>query len=179
MEKATSSRQIIDEYIRSQRNLYTRMLAGRQIRAVAAWAKGKVLDIGCGRGVVEAAYGNQAEITSCDIHNEALFGVKVTICRAEKLPFGDKSFDSAFLIGVLEHTDNPEQSFAEAARVARKFVVTIIPCGFIWRLARVINLPEHLYQHAIYRWRPVSKPAYRKVILPGMFWMYVYKADQV
>lgn len=171
----TTGSAAIKEYIQSQRGLFTKILASRQIKAVRGWIKGKTLDIGCGRGVVEAAFGHQAEITSCDIHDEALFGVKVTLCSAEKLPFEDKSFDTSLLIGVLEHTNNPAQSFAEATRVTREFIVIIIPCGIIWRLVRIINLPDHLYQHAIYRWRPAIKPFRRRMILPGLFWMFVYR----
>lgn len=56
-----------------------------------------------------------------DFHGPRL--VKTTIYDGQKLPFSNKSFDTALLLMVLHHTPNPDVVFSEASRVAKEVVV--------------------------------------------------------
>jgi ubiquinone/menaquinone biosynthesis C-methylase UbiE len=85
----------------------------------------KVIDIGSGTG--DVAYLLQQhgkDVTAVDVadfHGPRL--VKPVIYDGKKLPFPDKSFDTALLLMVLHHTPNPELVFSEVARVAKEIIV--------------------------------------------------------
>ncbi|MBI2326466.1 methyltransferase domain-containing protein [Candidatus Collierbacteria bacterium] len=84
-----------------------------------------IVDIGSGTGdvayLLNQSGKNVTPVDVADFHGPRL--VKTTIYDGQKLPFPDKSFDSALLLMVLHHTPNPEVVFDEAARVANEVVV--------------------------------------------------------
>jgi 2-polyprenyl-3-methyl-5-hydroxy-6-metoxy-1,4-benzoquinol methylase len=53
--------------------------------------------------------------------------------KAENLPFGDDEFEVATAIEVLEHVPEPEQTLAEMARVASKWLLVSVPREPLWR----------------------------------------------
>jgi len=85
----------------------------------------RVLDIGCGRGgVLELLHSQVALAVGVDPDQGSLVEHRVpTLRRAaglmERLPFSDQSFDLVLCSWVLEHLVDPEQAFAEVARVLR------------------------------------------------------------
>lgn len=85
----------------------------------------KIIDIGSGTGDVALFFRNAGrDITPVDVAD--FHGIRVletTVYDGKKLPFPDKSFDTALLLMVLHHTPNPELVFSEAARVAKEVVV--------------------------------------------------------
>lgn len=83
------------------------------------WAKGKILNIGCGDD--PAGFGVRATHLDIDIWDHPNF-IQGDCCH---LPFGNKSFDTAVLGDVLEHCLNPDKAVSEAARVAYRVVMTI------------------------------------------------------
>ena len=85
----------------------------------AKWAKGRVVNIGCGDRAVD--FGPDSVNVDIDVWDFPNF------VRADchNLPFKDKSFDTAVLGDVLEHCLNPIQAIKEAARVAKRLVLTI------------------------------------------------------
>lgn len=85
----------------------------------------KILDIGSGTGdVAFLLVEHGKDITPVDVgdfHGPRL--VKTIIYDGQKLPFPDKSFDTALLLMVMHHTPNPEIVFDEASRVAKELIV--------------------------------------------------------
>ena len=85
----------------------------------------KIIDIGSGSGDVALLLQTQGyDITPVDVsdfHGPRL--VKTIIYDGKKLPFPDKSFDTALLLMVLHHTSNPELILSEAKRVAKEIVL--------------------------------------------------------
>jgi len=79
-----------------------------------------LLDVGCGRGYFLAKV-NGLRGVGCD-----LLGGNV-IAVAERLPFGDKSFDIVTCSHTLEHTRDLAAAIAELRRVARRQLVVIVP----------------------------------------------------
>jgi SAM-dependent methyltransferase len=183
----------IKRYLDSQNKWITRLYAKRQLTLVAKrldWFAGKdVLDIGCGRGVLEAVFRDHSRsFTSCDIIDTNFYGIDVKICSAESLPFGNGEFDSAFMLGVIEHVEVPDLAVSGCRRVLRvggKLIVAI-PHGLAWwlmRLARFL-LPEHLWQHArfgqkqLYQLMDGWTLLNRRSIIPGLFWLYEFEVKK-
>lgn len=85
----------------------------------------KILDIGSGTGDVAFLLGKHGKyVTPVDVgdfHGPRL--VKTIIYDGHKLPFPNKSFDTAMLLMVMHHTPNPEIVFDEASRVAKELVI--------------------------------------------------------
>lgn len=89
--------------------------------------RGSVLDIGSGNcGVVKVLLENGLDVTASDIRNLSFYPeVKPIIFRENKLPFGDKSFDTVMLLTVLHHVNQDEQIslLKEARRLGNKILV--------------------------------------------------------
>ncbi|MDQ6651496.1 MAG: class I SAM-dependent methyltransferase [Acidobacteriota bacterium] len=89
--------------------------------------KGRMLDIGAGRGELLRA-GSEAGWLTVGIEPSASFadqaeqysGVEIKREPLEECNFPDASFDVVILAAVLEHVDNPDQIIGEIARILRR-----------------------------------------------------------
>lgn len=85
--------------------------------------KGKLLDIGCGPGVIASILKNLGfEVIAVDlssnmakITNEK--GIKTIVCDAYHLPFKEETFNIVLCIEVLEYIENPTRVINEIYRV--------------------------------------------------------------
>lgn len=101
----------------------------------------KVLDAGCGEGVLSVMMAQKgAIVTACDLSEpniiaskryalENKVGDKIEFLMgdAENLPFPDNSFDLVVSSHVLEHLPDFDQGFREIMRVTKKRAVIAIP----------------------------------------------------
>ncbi len=108
----------------------------RHREAVRMVAKGeKVLDIGCGDGLLlEALTKKGALVSGVDISEEGVrkckakgFDASVVDVSNEKLPFPDYSFDVVTILDILEHVYDPEVILREAMRVSKKYIIISVP----------------------------------------------------
>jgi SAM-dependent methyltransferase len=86
----------------------------------------KVLDIGCGDGLIAKLIGEQRPDLSLD-------GIDVLVRQQTHVPVRyfdgrhidspDKSYDAALFVDVLHHTTDPASLLREAARVAKQCIV--------------------------------------------------------
>jgi SAM-dependent methyltransferase len=78
----------------------------------------RVLDAGCGEGVLIDEYAGRLDITGVDANYSSANVVSGSVAA---LPFPDASFDRALCLDVLEHLqfDDQPQAFAELFRVLR------------------------------------------------------------
>ena len=95
----------------------------------------RVIDVGCGDGtysVLIAEEGGAASVEGIDPAEEAVAtarerpapaGVSFSVASAYEIPHPERSFDVAYLRGVLHHMDEPERALREALRVADRIVV--------------------------------------------------------
>lgn len=109
--------------------------------AVAEFRDRQVIDIGCGDGTYTAEIidiAGAAHVTALDPAQAALTVARervadrpVALCAASAyaLPYRDRSFDVAYMRGVLHHMDRPADAIAEALRVAA-VVVVVEPNGY-------------------------------------------------
>ncbi len=84
-----------------------------------------IIDIGCGEGyIADILVKRGKKITGVDVSDRSeVSDIKVTLYDGQKLPFRDKEFDTALLLTVLHHTENPQIVFDEAARVAKNLII--------------------------------------------------------
>ena len=113
-------------WIRYMHSLSTRVISDIDTRLKFKVKPGdKVLDIGCGSGIVGRAFCElfDANLTSIDTQNNLRVKVPFTKLDGEKIPFKSNSFDFALIFFVLHHLENPETILKEAGRVAKYVLV--------------------------------------------------------
>jgi ubiquinone/menaquinone biosynthesis C-methylase UbiE len=111
-----------DRYRDTQFDKYRIMLSGITL-------KGKILDHGCGTGLLSEFLGGD-NFTGCDSSKEMLkIRGSGDLCNVEKLPYGNDSFDIVISFSVLMNCKKPEAALLEVKRVLKKdgtFVCTFL-----------------------------------------------------
>jgi ubiquinone/menaquinone biosynthesis C-methylase UbiE len=95
-------------------------------------ARGRLIDVACGPGVVTAALApHAASVVAFDATEQMLAKAKERCAKAavtnvqfksgdaERLPFADGAFDGAVTRAALHHFANPQRAIGEMARVLR------------------------------------------------------------
>jgi phosphatidylethanolamine/phosphatidyl-N-methylethanolamine N-methyltransferase len=133
----------------------------RELARVAstAAAKGSLLEVGVGTGLMLPKYSTDVAITGVDITEEMLArakdrtrqlpgrNIELKLMDGERLAFPDASFDCVVLAYVLSVTPDPHRLLAEVHRVCRKGGVILLlnhfSGGAVWwlleRLARPLS----------------------------------------
>lgn len=110
-----------NNFIRRIYNIITAEYRGEVIRK----ATGKVLDIGCGRGMLLEeikergceVYGTEVNPKSQKICEKK--GIKFYSGEVEELKFDDNFFDTVILWHVVEHLEKPQQTIQEILRILK------------------------------------------------------------
>lgn len=143
-----------------QQTLYARraQFVSRQMNG----RKGRVLDIGCGRGLLLRAFQqNGFDVTGTEFSDDAcryareVLGIPVRVGLLDQLHFPDNSFDVVVMWHVLEHVSDPRPTLAEVARILRPggiFLVGVPNFGSAEaRLTKSgwfhLDIPRHLSHH--------------------------------
>lgn len=130
-------------------------------QAITQFAKGAVLDIGCGNKPYEGIFtGKITSYTGCDVVQSDKNRVDV-ICPATKLNFDAQTFDTVFSTQVIEHVDDPAKMLAEANRVLRPNGQLILSAPFCWELHEE---PYDFYRYSKYGLTAMLKKAGFEVI---------------
>ena len=119
-----------------------RGLAERR-RVLAAGAQGRVLEVGCGTGLLFAHYTDMAQVTAIDPDPTFLekarerarnCGARVVVEHGDvqELPFEAGTFDTVVVCLVLCSVPSPERALAECARV-------LAPGGTLRMLEHVVS----------------------------------------
>ena len=103
-----------------------------QIDAIVEAARGRVLEVGCGNGVVaERLVAAGRELVAVDVtvgsaletHRRAQ--CPVAVAGFPDLPFADGAFDTVVCAHTLEHIPDLWRAAAELRRVARRVIVVV------------------------------------------------------
>jgi SAM-dependent methyltransferase len=87
---------------------------------------GRVLDVGCGDGLLAQRLGHarpDLELTGIDVLVRAGACVPVATFDGHVIPYEDSSFATVMLVDVLHHADDPMELLREAVRVSSRAVV--------------------------------------------------------
>lgn len=115
---------------------------------------GKILEVGAGTGLNFELYPHEAEGVAIDPSIEMLKiagmkrrpeGLKLVQGTAERLPFGDASFDAAFASLVFCTVESPAAGFSELRRVVRPGGTVVLldhvrPNGLLGPIFDLLNL---------------------------------------
>jgi SAM-dependent methyltransferase len=92
---------------------------------------GRILDVGCGSGILARELETLGEVVAIDVSQEAVGYTRrrglphLCVARAEALPFAPGSFDAVVAADVIEHTDDA-RTIAELVRVLKPGGVALI-----------------------------------------------------
>lgn len=99
------------------------------LKLLIRYAKGNVLDIGCGNGITLSKIYRSSEIRYAFGIDPGLPGLiyakqrfpEIEYIRGSacNLPFADNQFDLIYMIDVIEHLDEPRQAIKEVYRVCK------------------------------------------------------------
>jgi SAM-dependent methyltransferase len=85
-----------------------------------------VLDVGCGNGVISSLVMKSRHgisIQGIDVLKRPTCAIPMQVFDGTTIPLADDSVDSVMFVDVLHHTIDPGRLLAEAARVARRWII--------------------------------------------------------
>jgi SAM-dependent methyltransferase len=112
--------------------LHEKLVSNRRVEVLARWfaelvpPKVRVLDVGCGDGLVSAILQSQRpdiRVQGIDVLSRAQTHIPVELFDGLHFPFDSGSFDVVLFSDVLHHTADPSALLREAARVAAHYVL--------------------------------------------------------
>lgn len=102
--------------------------------AINKYAKGSVLDIGCGNKPYEIAFENKInKYVGCDIIQSHLQKVDI-LCEANNIPLESSTFDTLFSTQTIEHVEDHQGLVNEAYRLLKPGGYFILAGPFVWPL---------------------------------------------
>jgi SAM-dependent methyltransferase len=111
--------------------------------SIEKYAKGKVLDVGCGNKPYRSLFKDSiTEYTGCDINQTSLNSVDI-ICNVLEIPLPDQSFDTVLCTQVIEHVYDHKSLLKEIYRLLKKDGVIILSGPLYW--------PVHGEPHDFFR----------------------------
>lgn len=115
--------------------LVTDLVAARYEKAIQAYARGDLVDLGCGNVPLYLAYRDRVDSITCvdwpaTKHRLDHLDHEVDLTRS--LPFADDSFGTIILSDVLEHIPNPDHLWSEMYRILAPRGVAIINVPFLY-----------------------------------------------
>ena len=130
-------------------------------QVAAETPRGRVLEVGCGEGLIARRLQQRwADVTALDLPDASLRswwrehpGPRYVHADASRLPFPDGFFDVVVAVEVMEHLTRPQQGLVEMARVSTGHLVLSVPREPIFRTANMVagrhvhdwgNPPGHL-----------------------------------
>lgn len=111
IEVSTGSRLMVD------------IIAKLYDKYIPIYAKGKLIDLGCGNVPLYATYKKYVKENICVDWTNSVHGINYLDCECDlnkNSPFNDNEFDTVILSDVLEHIAEPEKLVLEISRIMKK-----------------------------------------------------------
>lgn len=119
-------------------------------QAILRHSRGRVLDVGCGRGyLAERLTEVSGDVTGCDIvlydGKAKRSGLTFIEASVEGLPFEDGEFETVVCTHTLEHVQRIDLALAELRRVAHGQIIVVVPRERPYRYS--FNLHLHFFPY--------------------------------
>ena len=117
--------------------IHQRHVHGRRVRILSdmlaqALPRGaRVLDIGSGDGIIASEIQRKrldVSVEGIDVHRREDSRIPIRVFDGVHIPFANNEYDTALLVDVLHHTNDPTILLSEAARVAGACVIVKDHC---------------------------------------------------
>ncbi|HET7500631.1 MAG TPA: class I SAM-dependent methyltransferase [Kofleriaceae bacterium] len=102
-----------------------------QLDAIAAAARGRVLEVGCGNGAVAERLRHRHHVIAVDVTLASATETRrrarcaVAVAGLPALPFADRAFDTVVCAHTLEHIPDLYGAAAELRRVAARAIIVV------------------------------------------------------
>lgn len=115
----------------------------------------RLLDVGCGTGMILKLLANYGSAHGVDISEQALaycrgkVAAQLTLAAGDHLPFPDHSFSFVSLLDVIEHAEDDLGVLKEACRVLKPggaALVTVPAFAFLWSAHDVAHEHKRRYR---------------------------------
>src|ERR1039458_1438910 len=112
--------------------LHEKLVFNRRVETLAGWfaqlapPSARVLDVGCGDGLISAVLLSRRpdlSLRGIDVLPRSRTHIPVEMFDGSRIPFDDQSFDAVLFSDVLHHTPHPAALLREARRVAAHCVL--------------------------------------------------------
>lgn len=104
------------------------------ILSASRYAKGKMLDVGCGDKPFLHVFDDKIKsYTGIDMPSTRHLNKEIDVFSSgQKIPFKDSAFDTILTTSVLEHVEAPQDMFDEMHRVLKKgsYLILTTPCQY-------------------------------------------------
>lgn len=122
-------------------------------KAIATHARGKLIDLGCGKAPLFIKYRDFVSDVTCvdwgnTIHKNENLDFQCDLSR--ELPFKDESYDTVILSDVLEHLPEPDLLWGELARIMKPGAHVLINTPYFYPLH---EMPYDFYRYSCYALR--------------------------
>lgn len=141
------------------------LIAAHYDKYIKLYARGRLIDLGCGKVPLFAAYKNYVTTNTCVEWNNGLHGndyVDLQCDLTATLPFSDGQFDTVILSDVLEHVSQPEALWREMARILSSGGRVLMSVPFYYYLH---EQPNDYYRYTEYALRRFAEISGFRVIL--------------
>ena len=132
---------------------------------IPLYARGKLIDLGCGRVPLFEVYRDHVDQNICvdwenTIHHSECLDYECDITEA--LPFDDGEFDTVILSDVLEHIPQPEKLWKEISRISAPKGRVLLNVPFCYWLHEE---PHDFYRYTEYALRRFAELAGFRILL--------------
>ena len=153
------------EVATGSRRLVADIVAGYYGAHIPQYARGRLMDLGCGKVPLYEAYRSYVSQTVCiDWENTAHKNeyLDATCDLTQRLPYGEHEFDTIILSDVLEHIPQPENLWREMSRVLNPGGSVLLNVPFYYWLHET---PYDFYRYTEFALRRFAHSSHFKVLV--------------
>lgn len=121
--------------LKTASRLVTDLVAARYDQAIRTYARGNLIDLGCGNVPLYLAYRDRVSSITCvdwPATRHKVDHLDHELDLTQTLPFPDASFDTIILSDVLEHIPEPGKLWSEMYRILAPGGVAIVNTPFLY-----------------------------------------------
>lgn len=150
--------------LKTASRLVTDLVAARYDRAIRTYARGDLIDLGCGNVPLYLAYRDRVSSITCvdwpaTRHKVDHLDHELDLTQA--LPFPDGAFDTIILSDVLEHIPEPGRLWSEMHRILAPGGVAIVNTPFLYW---VHEAPHDYYRYTEFALQRFARDASFKLV---------------